>query len=161
MEDVNQTVRRDGSGYLLTQRQTIPADLKTTFEFFSDPYNLEEITPDRLQFNILDCEPLPVTDGTKIHYSLNIWGIPITWISEITRWNPPHDFRDVMKRGPYRTWQHTHRFEESGDETVMTDEVYYELPFGVLGRLFGGWLVRWDVSSIFSYRAKKFRTILS
>jgi ligand-binding SRPBCC domain-containing protein len=162
LTEFSQAIDRRGAGYQLRQEQVIDRGLETTFEFFSDPYNLEDITPGRLRFRVLEAEPTPVTKGTTIRYRLRIWGVPVTWISEISRWEPPHEFRDEMNRGPYATWEHTHRFEEiGGDQTKVIDEVYYELPLGLLGRMAAGWAVRWDVSSIFRYRAERMSDIFS
>jgi len=161
LSEFSQSIERERNGYRLKQRQTIDKNLETTFEFFSNPENLERLTPDRLQFNVLNCEPLPVTEGTTIQYKLKIWGIPARWTSVITKWDPPHEFRDVMERGPYSTWEHTHRFESDGDLTVVIDDVYYELPMGFAGRVLGGWIVEWDIGSIFRHRAEQLDTVFS
>lgn len=157
---VHQSIEREGDGYRLHQEQFVNNDLGETFEFFSDPHNLEPLTPNRLNFNILGYKPDPITEGTEIDYTLTIWGCPINWRSKITDWNPPNQFRDVMVKGPYETWNHEHRFKSKGSKTLIIDDVYYELPFGSLGRLAGGWLVKWDLSSIFRHRADRMDDLL-
>jgi hypothetical protein len=79
-------------------------------------------------------------------------GIPVHWQTEICAWNPPYFFVDEQIKGPYREWRHTHRFEAHGSRTMMTDEVQYALPFGVLGRIVHALKVRRDVIRIFDYR---------
>jgi ligand-binding SRPBCC domain-containing protein len=61
--------------------------------------------------------------------------------------------------GPYRTWIHTHRFTENGNATLIEDEVRYELPFGILGRVALP-LVRRQLDRIFQYRSKRVTTLL-
>ena len=39
-------------------------------------------------------------------------------------------------RGPYRLWEHTHRFRGDGGGTVAEDEVRYQLPFASFGEVF-------------------------
>lgn len=155
MNRLTQSINREGSGYHLHQEQSVEEQLDDVFEFFSDPYNLETLTPDRLQFNVLQCEPNPIKEGTEIDYELKIWGIPVNWTSKISRWNPPNEFRDEMMRGPYKTWEHTHTFKRRESDTLIVDDVYYELPLGLPGRLAAGFVVKWDVASIFRHRANR------
>jgi ligand-binding SRPBCC domain-containing protein len=55
---------------------------------------------------------------------------------EITAFDRPAYFRDVMTRGAFRSFAHDHRFEPRGTGTIMNDEVEFRSPFGPLG-----WLV--------------------
>ena len=55
----------------------------------------------------------------------------------------------VKLRGPYGLWHHHHRFAESGQGTVVRDEVDYALPLGDLAHRL---LVRRDLERIFAYR---------
>jgi ligand-binding SRPBCC domain-containing protein len=87
--------------------------------------------------------------------------IPLRWTTEIVEWCSPHRFMDVQLRGPYRLWQHTHRFEPFEGGTRMTDEVEYALPLGPLGRLAHALKVRRDLEAVFDYRAERIRGIFS
>ncbi len=62
-------------------------------------------------------------------------------------------FRDVQIRGPFKRWEHTHRIEAEGSAScVLTDEIVYELPGGVLGAaVAGGWMRR-KLERLFAYR---------
>jgi ligand-binding SRPBCC domain-containing protein len=42
---------------------------------------------------------------------------------------------DEQVRGPYRLWEHTHSFNEEGDETIIEDIVRYGLPFWPFGEI--------------------------
>src|SRR5436305_8542547 len=55
---------------------------------------------------------------------------------EVTAFDRPSYFRDVMTRGAFRSFAHDHRFEAQDGRTVMTDEVEFRSPLGPLG-----WLV--------------------
>jgi ligand-binding SRPBCC domain-containing protein len=59
---------------------------------------------------------------------------------------------DRQLRGPYGLWHHRHTFAESGQGTVVRDEVDYALPLGVLGDLAHPLFVRRDLERIFTYR---------
>jgi ligand-binding SRPBCC domain-containing protein len=48
-------------------------------------------------------------------------------------------FRDIMRTGPFRHWEHTHKFiPENEHSSWLEDTVEYEFPLGKLGKLFGG-----------------------
>lgn len=121
------------------------------FAFFSDAANLGAVTPPALNFRIITPLPIEMREGALIDYTIGLYGIPLRWRTEITRWEPPFSFEDTQLRGPYSTWVHRHLFRHDGDGTIIDDEVRYALPFGVLGRLVHP-IVRWQLRRIFRYR---------
>jgi ligand-binding SRPBCC domain-containing protein len=55
---------------------------------------------------------------------------------EITVFDRPTHFQDVMTRGVFALMSHDHRFEQrDGETTVMRDDFHFEAPFGVVGAL--------------------------
>ena len=122
------------------------------FAFFSDPANLERLTPPWLSFRILTPGPLPRGEGAVYDYALRLHGLPLRWRTLILQWEEGCRFEDLQTRGPYAKWHHVHRFEDApGGGTRMTDEVRWRLPFGWLGRLAAPLVAR-DVRRIFTYR---------
>jgi ligand-binding SRPBCC domain-containing protein len=84
------------------------------------------------------------------------WGwVPLSWTTEITQWEPPYQFVDVQRSGPYQLWRHTHRFQAVEGGTLMTDVVDYALRFGPLGRLMHRLVVKRDLATIFAYRRQR------
>jgi GrpB-like predicted nucleotidyltransferase (UPF0157 family)/ligand-binding SRPBCC domain-containing protein len=125
----------------------LPRSRDEVFQFFSDAANLEALTPPWLHFQILT-PSIVVRPGALIDYRLRLYGIPLRWQSEISRWEPPELFVDEQRRGPYRSWVHTHSFIEERGGTRVVDRVDFEVPFQWLT----GWLVRRNVRRIFAYR---------
>lgn len=127
--------------------------IEEVFDFFSRAENLNLLTPPWLHFNILTPLPLEMEAGTRIAYRLRIRGVPVGWVSEITQWEPPHQFTDAQIKGPYRSWVHRHYFQATDDGGVrVTDDVRYSVP--------GGWLVNrlfvaGELRRIFSYRREQ------
>jgi ligand-binding SRPBCC domain-containing protein len=133
----------------LTHAQIILRPREDVFAFFADASNLETLTPPWLSFRILTTRPIHMHEGTRIAYSLRLHGVPIRWTSEITAWEPPHRFIDKQLRGPYRLWEHEHRFEEVPGGTRVIDNVRYAVPGGdLVHRL----LVAPDLNRVFSFR---------
>src|SRR5271165_6735093 len=125
--------------YTLDRELWVPYPLAVVFDFFSRAENLEQLTPPWLGFRILTPLPVQMNPGAKIAYSIRLHGIPIRWLTEIERWDPPHEFVDVQIKGPYKLWRHTHQFSEVNGGTSIVDTVEYALPFGLLGQ-FANWL---------------------
>lgn len=133
--------------------QYINKNKNEVFKFFSEAKNLEKLTPEFLNFKIVNMSTIDVQEGTLIEYKLKIHGIPITWKTLISEWKPEFQFVDEQLKGPYQKWHHTHSFIEVKDGTIITDRVVYRLPLSVFG-LIGLPLVKRDVKNIFEYRKK-------
>jgi ligand-binding SRPBCC domain-containing protein/predicted DCC family thiol-disulfide oxidoreductase YuxK len=137
--------------HTLDTRIRLPQPRDEVFPFFCDANNLERITPDELEFSIETPAPIDLRQGARIRYRLKLWGVPFSWETEITCWEPPYRFVDEQASGPYRRWVHRHELVETPDGTVVYDHVDYELPFGILGNLFHP-LLRRQLVRIFRYR---------
>jgi ligand-binding SRPBCC domain-containing protein len=129
----------------------LPRRIDEVFAFFSDPANLDAITPPWLSFRTITPGPIDMRVGTILDYKLRIRGFPIGWRSQITAWEPPHRFVDEQIRGPYRLWIHEHKFEAKDQGTLVRDDVHYAVPFDPLIHKL---MVQPDVKRIFAYRAK-------
>ncbi len=139
--------------HTLHREQRLPATPEDVFPFFADAHNLEAITPPLLRFRIVTPGPIPMRVGTLIQYRLRFRGVPVSWLTSIQEWDPPHRFVDQQIKGPYALWHHTHDFRPDGDGgTVMTDTVRYAIGFGPLGDLAHGLFVARDVAAIFDFR---------
>jgi len=134
---------------VLERTQRLAGGIERVFAFFSDPTNLEVLTPEWLRFRVLRCSTDEVRAGTVLDYRLRLCGIPLRWRSLISAWEPPHRFVDEQLFGPYRTWVHEHRFEVDGGGVLVHDRVRYAM---LGGRLVDRWLVRPDLERIFDHR---------
>jgi ligand-binding SRPBCC domain-containing protein len=145
--------------YTLFHEQLIHRPLDETFSFFADPKNLEAITPPWLRFEIVSA-PAKLQTGSEIVYRLKWHGLPMTWKTNIEVWSPPFTFVDVQTSGPYSLWRHTHRFIARGQDTMVTDQVDYALPLGLMGQLAHALKVRRDIAGIFKYRAERIEELI-
>ncbi len=143
--------------FRLEHEVSVNRSVDDTFRFFADPANLERITPPWLRFRILS-KPVSLGAGVEITYRLRHRGFPMNWTSRITAWEPPHRFVDEQVRGPYRKWEHEHRFEPSREGTIVRDRVRYAV---LGGRIVNRLLVRSDLDRIFVYRREKLLELLS
>jgi ligand-binding SRPBCC domain-containing protein len=136
----------------LEREQYLACPLDEVYAFFAAAPNLERITPPWLSFEVLTPEPIEMGVGTLIDYRLRVHGVPVRWTSRIEEWEPGRSFVDRQVRGPYGLWHHRHTFAESGEGTLVRDEVDYGMPLGALGELAHRLFVARDLERIFRYR---------
>lgn len=134
--------------------QFVPGDPDKIWDFFSRPENLARITPPPMNFRIRnDVQGKEMYEGMMIAYTVApIWGIDLTWVTEITHIRPGRYFVDEQRIGPYTLWHHEHWFDVVPGGVNMRDILHYAVPFGWLG----GWADRFFIASqiedIFAYR---------
>lgn len=135
-------------------KQLVPASLEQTWAFFSNPANLQQITPPDMGFRVISkFQDSSIYAGQLIEYTVSpLLGIPLYWMTEITHVDPLHYFVDEQRFGPYRFWQHQHHFNAVPGGVEMIDIVHYRLPLGWLGDLANRLFVREKLNRIFQYR---------
>ncbi len=141
--------------------QVIRASAGAAWDFFSNPRNLPRITPPALAFQVLSEVPERMHPGLMIQYRVRpLFGVPMTWLTEITHVREGEYFVDEQRVGPYAIWHHEHHFKDLGDgRTEMRDLVTYVPPFGVLGELVHPFLIGPKIEEIFAYRRKVVETL--
>lgn len=141
--------------YQIKRTQLVRTDLKTCWKFFSDPSNLQKITPDYMGFKVLTEVPSEMYEGLVISYTVSpLFGIPMNWVTEITHVRDLHYFVDEQRIGPYRMWHHEHHFKEVEGGVEMTDIVSYVPPFGLVGKAVHPFIVKNKLNEIFEHRFK-------
>jgi ligand-binding SRPBCC domain-containing protein len=91
--------------------------------------------------------------GSRAIIETNIIGpVKIRWIAEHTAYQPPHLFEDVQIQGPFRSWRHRHMITAHPEGATLRDEIEYEPPLGILGRMFAPLLIERRLQKLFAYR---------
>ena len=146
----------------LKTEQFLPISIREAWDFFSTPGNLNEITPDDMDFRITSEMPDKMYEGLIITYKISpILNIPVNWVTEITHVNEPYLFIDEQRKGPYKMWHHEHHFKETEGGVVMTDLLYYDVGRGPLGTFAEILFVDRKVKSIFAYRKEKLEKLFT
>ena len=113
----------DNGIYELRTIQELPISLKKSWDFFSSPVNLKKITPEHMNFNILT-DFNKMYEGQIIKYKVSPFPFfRVGWTTKITYVEEPFSFIDKQVSGPFNLWEHEHRFEKSGKNTIAYDIV--------------------------------------
>lgn len=140
--------------HILERKQVLVGKVERIWEFFSDPRNLQKITPPALGFEIRSKLPAKIYEGLMIEYRVRpLFGIPVPWLTEITHVREPWYFVDEQRVGPYAVWHHEHILDQQDQNHVlMTDRVHYVLPFAPVSEVVHSFLVERKLRQIFDYR---------
>lgn len=142
------------AAHSLKSVQKIPATLEEVWGFFSDPSNLNNITPEYMKFRVISRHHgTNIYSGQLFEYSVRpLLGIPMYWMTEITHVSQPNYFVDEQRKGPYAFWQHQHHFKAIEGGVEMTDIVHYRNPLGILGKLANQIFIKNTLKQIFEHR---------
>jgi ligand-binding SRPBCC domain-containing protein len=137
--------------------QKIPISLEQAWDFFSNPANLQAITPDNMGFKVISKHHGDIMyAGQIVEYTVRpVLGIPIYWMTEIIQVKDKEYFIDEQRFGPYKIWHHQHHFKEIPGGVEMTDIIHYKNPFWFLGNIANAFFVKNKLKDIFDYRYKK------
>lgn len=131
----------------------IAAPAAAVFTWHEEPGAFEKLTPPWQHVRIIDRSRPGIAIGTRITIEMRLGPFKQQWVAVHTAYEPGKMFRDEQVSGPFRHWVHTHKMEPRGpDRSLLTDEVAYELPFGLVGKIMGGWLMRRKLKRLFEYR---------
>lgn len=145
------------SVHVIRTVQQIPASVEETWSFFSNPANLQKITPAYMDFRTISkYHGDTIYAGQVIEYRVRpLLGIPVYWMTEITHVKAHEYFVDEQRVGPYSLWHHQHHFRKVNGGVEMTDIVHYKMPFWILGEVANTLLVRQQLQHIFDYRRQQ------
>lgn len=137
---------------LFVATSRIEASAEELFRWHAEPGALERLTPPWERVETI--EPAAgIHDGDRGAMWVYIGRLRLRWTFEHRGYIEGRKFQDVQTSGPFRRWEHTHLFIPEGPEACrLQDRIEYELPFGILGDFFGGWMVRRRLARVFEYR---------
>lgn len=93
----------------------------------------------------------------EVTWEAKHFGIRQRLTSRITRFDPPHMFRDSQVRGAFRRFDHDHVFERGHGATTMIDVFDYISPLGWLGTIADALFLKRYMRRILTERAAAVR----
>ncbi len=134
------------------RRSRISATAEDVYAWHASPGALERLTPPWERVKVLE-NTGGIERGARVVLQVGRWPLRSRWVAEHQDFQRGRYFSDVQVSGPFTYWKHVHSFEPDGPAACfLEDRVEYALPFGALGRWFGGWFVRRKLERLFEYR---------
>ena len=131
--------------------QSWPFPVAEVFAFFLRPANLLRVAPPELHLRLLG-GPDEVALGARVSVQARRWGLAVRVVTEVTVLEPGTLLVEEQREGPLKRWVVTRRFERAGGGTRPTEEVEYEPPGGMLGRVLTERAVEEELWRGFAYR---------
>lgn len=77
-----------------------------------------------------------IKQGEWVKWKANHFLIPQTLTVQITEMKEFRYFVDEMIDGPFKWMKHEHRFVAEHGKTIISDKFAYDVPYGIIGKLF-------------------------
>lgn len=90
--------------------------------------NTKEIAVDGVTEGLLE-------EGDTVTWEAIHFGIKQRLKAKVTLMEKPNKFVDIMVKGAFHSFVHTHQFIEEQEGTIMMDTFQYKSPFGPIGVL--------------------------
>ena len=144
--------------YIFVKSTHIKCELKELFAFHENVSNLKLITPKGMEVKLLK-EIKTVSQGDIIDIITTKFFLSTFWKIKITKFKYPNTLVDTALESPFKFWEHHHIFRQKEDGCELKDIVFYELPFGIFGKLFSA-LVSAQLQAMFDFRHRETKKIL-
>lgn len=120
----------------------IKADIKTVFDLSRDIDLHQKSTFKTGEKAIAGKTSGLIELGETVTWRAKHLGFYQTHTSKITEMEKPNKFTDVMLKGRFKSFKHQHIFKQEGKNTIMTDILEFESPFGIIGKLFNRFFLK-------------------
>lgn len=135
------------------KQSEVAAPVERVFALHERPDALEILTPQCANMVVVQRPTNGLQIGSQVILKISMGPFSIKWLAEHTEYEQNRMFADAQKKGPFKYWYHRHLFRPiTSDKTLMTDEIEYALPFGFVGDLFGNWIAKKQLETMFDYR---------
>jgi ligand-binding SRPBCC domain-containing protein len=131
--------------------------IEKVWHFYTNVKHLEIITPKEIDLKIINTTSQNIVQGQEIWVGSKIFETikikrTMTWHSKIT-FLKEYEYIDEMPEGPFKKWRHMHKFHNiiDGKQTEIIDEIEFELPYDILGKLLEGYAYK-QLQKTFEYR---------
>lgn len=149
---------------ILRYETWMPCSVAELWQFHASTEALQKLTPPERKLEMASSDRgdgiLPLEDGALHILRFRLGPFRMEWRARISNVMPPNGFTDTAEKSPFKRWSHRHRFVAEDPGCRLIDEIDYELPFGVLGKLVAP-LVRRDLDRLFAFRHARTRETLT
>jgi uncharacterized protein len=146
-----------------TSTVALPVAREPLFAFHTDPSNLGALLQGWSATRVLSTDG-HIRPGARTEVVERLGPLAFRLVFEHFLFEPPERFGERMVRGPFRLFQHVHRFrtEDPGgpvERTVIDEEVELLLPAGLGGELGVRLLVLPHLRRFFAFRRRAYERL--
>lgn len=137
---------------VIERSSRLPFAAETVYAWHARPGALERLTPPWERIEVLE-RTGGIENGSRVVLRVGLPPFTVRWTAVHRDHMPARQFVDEQIEGPFAHWIHTHRFTPDGPAaSILTDQIEYAPPYGMLGAAAGQWLVRRRVERLLAYR---------
>jgi ligand-binding SRPBCC domain-containing protein len=130
----------------------IHATAERVFAFHERPDALRLLTPPWERARVIQSALISAVGSRAIVEAPVLGPFKTRWVAEHTAYDPPRMFEDVQIRGPFRKWRHRHIVEPHPEGAILRDEIDYEPPLWLIGRLAAPLVIERRLRQLFAFR---------
>jgi ligand-binding SRPBCC domain-containing protein len=140
------------SRHTFIRESVIAASPERVFAFHELPDALARLTPPWESSRVIRMAKISEAGSEAIIETRILGLLPVRWVARHTAYDPPRMFEDVQIKGPFRYWRHRHLVEPHAMGARLRDEIEYEPPLGLFGRISAPFLIIPRLEKLFDYR---------
>lgn len=134
------------------RRIWVKSPAEDVFSWLSKDKTFQRLTPPWERVEVVE-QSQGLQNGAWKELKVFVGPLRLRWVLQHEDYKAGRQFCDLQTRGPFSSWKHTHLVEpENEKECYLEDRIEYQLPFGLVGRVIGGSIVRNRLDRLFSYR---------
>ena len=134
---------------------SIQRPLNDVFDFYSDPKNINKLTPWFAKVKAIPEKKL--TPNAVFVIEINVFFVlKNKWKISIRNYEQNKIFTDIQLEGPFTIWEHTHIFEYRNNATLMTDNIIYKSKIPFFDKLN---IFKYIFALVFYYRKRRILSI--
>jgi len=133
------------------KESVFPCTVEELFAFHERPDAFELLQPPWDPVEIIQ-PPASLEVGTRVKLRSKVGLFWVDIVAEHVAYTKNERFEDVMVKGPFAKWHHKHLFLPHAEGSLLRDEIDFEPPLGVLGRLVAPVAVMPRLRKMFDYR---------
>jgi uncharacterized protein (TIGR01777 family) len=143
---------REGDMPVFERRCVMPVSADELYAYFARPGAFERLVPPWQRLRVLE-QSGGGREGGRLIFEFGAGPAKRRWWAERTGHVQGRQFVDRQVEGPFRHWEHTHRFVPMDDHrSELIDHVEYSLPARSVAEIIGRGTVEKRLSRLFRFR---------
>lgn len=137
----------------------VKAPVQQVWDFHNRPDAFRLLTPPEENIQILT-KDMTLRKGAIHEFVTKQFGMKVRWKARLTEVTPPNRFIDEAIKSPFKSWKHTHEFEDIEGDTIIRDIIEYEAPGWIFRNLIDQLFINDKINNLIRFRHHNFHDLL-